>query len=133
MQILLMIHSIMRWLIVLAGVIALVKFALGWLRGGAFKGLDRGLTAGFSGLMDLQAALGFILMLWNGLVDGAGFPRYRLEHMAVMLVAAVLGHLHSRWRNAGDKTRFRNTFLMILGVLVLVSAGVAVLPGGWNR
>ena len=36
MQILLMIHSIVRWLIVLVAIVAAVKFALGWLRGGTF-------------------------------------------------------------------------------------------------
>ena len=45
MSILLMLHSIVRWIIVLVAVVAIVKLALGWLRGGAFKGMDRGLVA----------------------------------------------------------------------------------------
>ena len=133
MSILLMIHSIIRWLIVLVALVALVKFALGWLRGGAFKGMDRGLASGFSGLMDLQATIGLIILLWNGLVDGAGFPLYRIEHTVAMVAAVVVGHLPSRWKSAEDKTRFRNTFLCIVGALVLVFIGVASLPGGWTR
>jgi hypothetical protein len=133
MPTLLMIHSIVRWLIVLAGLAALIKFAIGWSRGGTFAAMDRGLAAGFSGLMDLQVTLGLILLLWNGLVDGAGFPRHRLEHTGVMIVAAILGHLHTRWKKADDTTRFKYEFLLILGALVLVFAGVAALPGGWSR
>ncbi len=133
MQILLMIHSIVRWLIVLVAAIALVKFAIGWLQGGTFKGMDRGLGSGFSGLMDLQAALGLIYLLWDGLTTDIGFPIYRLEHMGVMIVAVIVGHMQSRWKNSDDRTRFRNTFLVILGALGLVFVGVAILPGGWSQ
>jgi len=46
MDIVLAIHSFVRWIIMLVAVVAIVKLALGWLRGGAFDGLDRGLVAG---------------------------------------------------------------------------------------
>lgn len=133
MSILLMLHSIVRWVIVLVAVVAIVKLALGWLRGGAFKGMDRGLVAGFSGLMDLQATLGIVFLLWNGLATEIGFPRHRIEHAFVMIIAAVAAHLPARWKNAADSTRFRNSLLAIVVSLVLVYIGVATLPGGWNR
>ena len=133
MSILLMLHSIVRWVIVLVAVVAIVKLALGWLRGGAFKGMDRGLVAGFSGLMDLQATLGIVFLLWNGLATEIGFPRHRIEHAFVMIIAAVVAHLPARWKNAADATRFRNSLLAIVVSLVLVYIGVATLPGGWNR
>jgi hypothetical protein len=129
----LMIHSITRWLVVLVGVIAIVKFLIGWLGKNSFQKMDNGLAAGFGGLMDLQATLGLILLLWNGLVDGAGFPRYRLEHMGVMIVAVVLTHLSARWKKSEDGVRFRNTALLFLGVLVLIFAGIATLPNGLTR
>ena len=133
MSILLMLHSIVRWVIVLVAVVAIVKLALGWLQGGAFKGMDRGLVAGFSGLMDLQATLGIVFLLWNGLATEIGFPRHRIEHAFVMIIAAVVAHLPARWKNAADATRFRNSLLAIVVSLVLVYIGVATLPGGWNR
>jgi hypothetical protein len=131
-DVLLSIHSIVRWIIVVVGVIALVKFAVGWLGNGRFVGMDRGLTSGFSGLIDLQVTLGFIYLLWSGMA-GAGFPMVRIEHMTTMLVAAVVAHLPMRWKNAPDKVRFRNSFVAVLGTAVLIFAGVAVLPGGWAR
>ena len=132
MGILLMIHSILRWVIVIIAIVAIVKFALGWLRGGAFKGMDRGLASGFSGLIDLQSTLGLIFLVWTGLA-GAGFPMYRIEHTVTMLIAAFVGHLSSRWKNADDKTRFRNSLFIVIDVLIIVFIGVARLPGGWNR
>jgi hypothetical protein len=126
-----MIHSILRWLIVIAAVIVSVKFALGWLRGGAFQKMDRGLVSGFSGLVDLQIALGIIFLIWNGLA-GAGFPMYRIEHTVTMIIAAVVAHLPARWKNAGDKTRFRNSLFIILDTLIIIFIGVARLPKGWG-
>ena len=77
MTILLIIHSIVRWVILLVALAAIVKFLIGWLRRSAFTGMDRGLMSGFSGLMDVQATLGLILLLWGGFT-GMGFPLYRV-------------------------------------------------------
>ena len=132
MEILLTIHSILRWVIVIVAILAVVKFAIGWASNRPFQGMDRGLTAGLSGLIDLQVLLGLIFFLWNGFA-GAGFPRERWEHMVTMIVAAVVAHLPSRWKTLADKRRFLNSMLAILGALALIYAGVVVLPGGWSR
>ena len=132
MNILLMAHSGLRWLVLLVAAVAVVKFALGWLKGGEFKGMDRGLSAAFSGLMDLQALLGIVFLLWNGFT-GSGFPLFRIEHGTIMILAAVVGHLPSRWKNAASKTRFRNSLFAIVGSVLLVIVGIALLPGGLSR
>jgi uncharacterized membrane protein YphA (DoxX/SURF4 family) len=132
MGFLLMLHSILRWIILLVAVIAIIKFAVSWRRGGEFKGMDRGLTAAFSGLMDLQVALGIVFLLWSGFTS-AGFPRYRIEHSLTMSIAAVVAHLSARWKNADAAIRFRNNLLIIIASLVLVVIGISVLPDGLSR
>ncbi len=132
MNILFIAHSHLRWLVLIVAVIAILKFALGWLRGGAFKGMDRGLSAAFSGLVDLQAALGIIYLIWDGLAK-TGFPMFRIEHALTMTLAAFVGHLSARWKNADDKTRFRNSLFIVADVLIIIFVGVARLPGGWSR
>lgn len=132
MNFLLVTHSCLRWLVLLVAMMAMVKFAIGWLRGGEFKSMDRGLASGFSGLLDLQATLGLILLIWKGLT-GDGFPMYRIEHAITMMLVVVLGHLPARWKKAEHKIRFRNTLFCILGALLLIYAGVMSLPGGWSR
>lgn len=123
-------HSIVRWVIVIVGVVALVKFASGWLRKSDFTKMDRGLSAGFSGLMDLQVTLGLVLFFWGGLTGG-GFPMFRIEHMTVMLVAAILGHLPTFMKKSPNK--FAVALTAVVGALLLVFLGVARLPGGWSR
>ena len=130
MGVILMFHSILRWVLVIVGLFALVRFLIGWMRKSEFAKMDRGLQAGFSGLMDLQVVLGFIFFFWSGLT-GAGFPTFRIEHMVTMLVATVVAHLPSFMKKAENK--FAIGVYAILGALVLVYLGVARLPNGWTR
>lgn len=124
------IHSVVRWLVVAVSLISLVWFALVWLRGTGNEKADHGLMAAFSGLIDLQVTIGLILILWSGFA-GVGFPRYRLEHAFIMIIAAVVAHLSMRWRNAEMQIRARNNVALIVGVLVIVFVGVSLLPQGW--
>lgn len=132
MNILLMAHSGLRWLILLVAALAIIKYLIGWLQRGPFRGMDRGLMAGFSGLMDLQVTLGIVLLLWSGFA-GAGFPLLRIAHGLIMIAAAVVAHMSRRWQNAEDATRFRNNLFLIVGALILVLIGISILPGGLSR
>jgi hypothetical protein len=130
MEFLLVLHSHTRWLVLLVGIIAIVKFAIGWLRGGSFKGMDRGLAAAFSGLMDLQVTVGLAFLIWTSAV-GVPFTPNRIEHLTTMLIAAVVAHLPAMWKKSADNIRFRNTLFCVVGALVLVFVGVMRLRGGW--
>lgn len=132
MDFLLTLHSVLRWVIVVVTALTVIKFAIGWATSASFKGMDRGLAAGFSGLMDAQVLLGLVFFLWSGF-NGAGFPGYRWEHMITMIIAAALGHVPSRLKALGDKQRFFYSVVAILGALALVYVGVMRLPGGWTR
>jgi threonine/homoserine/homoserine lactone efflux protein len=122
-EIILVIHSINRWLIVLIGVIAAIKFLVGWLRNSTYQPIDRRLMSAYTGLLDLQLLLGIILLI------GGGFEQF--EHAVTMIIAVVLAHLSRIWRDKPDSIKFRNNFIAItLGVL-LIFAGVSLLPKGW--
>lgn len=134
-------HSILRWIILFVAVIAIVKFTLGWQRGGALKGMDHVLMSGFSGLMDLQATLGLvslILMLWdrNKLIEtnapicaiiSCPFPTHAVAHGVIMLAATAVAHLPARWKNADANTFFRKNVFVILVSLLLILIGIFVL------
>lgn len=125
MIILLTLHSLVRWAIVLVALAALIKFALGLAQKQAYDRAAGGLSAAFSGLMDTQALLGFLFFVTSG-----GFDlRYRWEHLAVMLLAVIVGHLPTLWKKLDDQKRYRNGLIAILVALLLVFVGVATLPG----
>ena len=126
MDILLTVHSILRWFIILIAALAIFKFSVSWAGNGSFKGMDRGLASALSGLMDAQVLLGFIYFLWDGFT-GAGFPGYRWLHMLIMIAAAGLMHVPARLKALGDKQRFSYSIVSILSALILVFIGVLML------
>jgi len=130
MDIVLAIHSFVRWIILLVAVVAIVKLVLGWLRGGAFDGLDRGLVAGYSGFLDLQALLGLILLFGDAMFLGEGFPMVRILHAIVMILAVVAGHLPARWRASPAPVRYRASLAAIGGSLVLIVIGIFIIASG---
>ena len=130
MNILLEIHSSLRWIIVVVGLAAIIKFLIGLARKGEFDKIDRGLSSGFSGLLDLQVTLGLLYFLITGF-GGVGFPPYRIEHMVTMLIAAVVGHAPSIFKKAPNK--YAVALGAVIGAMILVYIGVARLPGGWSR
>ena len=131
MDILLAIHSFVRWIIILVAVIVIIKFAIGWAGNSLFKAMDRGLASAFSGLMDLQVTLGLIYLIWNGMVV-TGFPTYRILHGVTMIIAAAVAHLPSRFKTLNDKLRFQYSLIAIVGSLILVAIGISFLPNGWG-
>ncbi len=132
MNILLTLHSLIRWAIVIVTLVALIRFAWVWLRSLAMTRNDSLLMTIFVRLLEVQMLVGLILLIWTG-IAGAGFPSYRLAHTGVMIVAVIVGHLPRRWQNATSSIRARNNVIDILAVLVLVFIGVSLLPGGWAR
>ena len=131
MAILLEIHSILRWVIVIVGLIATVKFLIGWISKSEFGRMDRGLSSGFSGLIDLQVVLGLVYFLVTGF-GGAGFPSFSIEHTVTMLIAASVAHAPAIVKKR-PLNKFAISFFAVLGALLLIFIGVARLPGGWNR
>lgn len=130
MAILLEIHSGLRWVIIFVGVIAILKFLIGMARKEAFSKMDRRLSSGFSGLMDLQVTLGLIYFLITGF-SGMGFPLFRIEHTVTMLIAAVVAHGPSIFKKAAN--RHAVAFYSILGAMILIVISIYRLPGGWSR
>jgi uncharacterized membrane protein YphA (DoxX/SURF4 family) len=124
MQFVLALHSLVRWIIVLVALVAVVKFAMGWLQKANAQKIDRTLMSAFSGLIDLQWLLGFVLLLMTG-----DFSMPRIEHTFTMIVAAVVAHLPMRWRNRADTNVLRNNLIIVVVVILLVVAGIASLPG----
>lgn len=103
-------HSIVRWLVLLAGIGATVRAVAGWLNHSEWSPLDNRLSLGFMIGVDVQTLLGLILYLFLSPVTERAFQDFG---------AAM----------ANDEARFfavDHIFLMIL-VLVLVHAG-RVLP-----
>lgn len=103
---------------------------MGFIQKQPYDKAARGLVSAFGGLMDAQLPLGTVFFAWSGLAIQGGFAlRHRWEHLAVMLVAVIVAHLPSMWKQRDDQTRYCNGLAAILVSILLVVAGVFALPG----
>jgi hypothetical protein len=127
MQILRTLHWLIPWLILIVGIYAIVRFAGGFINDRPFTASNQRLVILFSGLMDLQAAVGLIYFLWIGF-SAIGFPLHRILHGTVMLVAVIIPHFSSRWKNADDSTRHLNNFYLLLTSFLLMLVGLSLIP-----
>lgn len=129
-------HSWLRWFVLLAGLIALVRAVSGWASGRAWTGADHRAGAVFVGLLDLQLVLGLLLyawlspITWTALTDMAAAMRnpmlryWAVEHVFGMLLALAVVHVgRARLRRAPDGRRHRIAALSIgVGLLVILAS-----------
>jgi len=128
MDFILTIHGLMRWLVAIAGLIAIIKFAYGWLSRAEYTPLDKRIMSIFTILLDINVLLGLILLF--GLPGG--LTPDRLEHTTTMILAAVTAHLSAFWRKSpNSSTKFRNNLIVVVVAMIFVLMGVTRLRGGW--
>jgi hypothetical protein len=126
-QFILEIHGLVRWLVAFMAIVAIIKFALGWLRQMPYTAADRGIMSAYTGLLDTNMLLGLILFFGLG-----GFPMNRIEHASTMIGAVVVAHLSAIWRKSDDSAKkFRNNLIVIVVSIILIVYAVVQLRGGW--
>lgn len=127
-------HSGLRWLILLAAIVVVLKSLVGLFGGTKFGKFDRIIAPAFVGLMHLQLLIGLILYFFlspytsdfsfNMADETVRF--WSVEHLALMLfavIAAQVGRsISKKTEDAQVKFRFQSIFfgmslvLMLLGI-----------------
>ena len=104
-SVVLFLHSWVRWIVMIAAVVAIVRAFYGWLGKKGWAKLDDQLGLLFSTSLDVQMLLGLILYIFLSPITQAAFKNlgaamsdatlrfFTLEHLLYMLVAVVLGHV----------------------------------------
>lgn len=109
------VHSMVRYLVLLAGLAAVVTAIIGWRRAAAGDdGPDRPALAAFVGLLDLQVLLGVVLLIvW---------PYYPMliGHIVMMALAAVAAHGGSLMARRRGPERSGSSVRAVAAVLALV-------------
>jgi hypothetical protein len=133
----LVLHNIVRWVVVLAGLAAAIKAIIGWTGQRSWHTADRQLGLLFTISMDLQVLIGLLLYLVLSPVTTSNFSNFGqamgnadvrfflVEHSVLMIVALVLAHVgSSRARKAAtDIARHRTVAIFFtLALIVLIVA-----------
>ena len=130
-------HSYLRWLVLIAGLVAVAKLANGYTRQGVYGPAEQRVSRIFVGLFDLQFLVGLILYATSPLVQGAmkdmatamkdAHTRFIVaEHPMMMFIALCVVHGASIWarKSPSDRVKFlRSSMGFALG-LGLVLAGI---------
>jgi hypothetical protein len=120
MQMLFMAHSGVRYLVLLAGIVALLYFGYAVATKSGSERTGRIVGAAFTGFIDLQILLGLI-MVALGLFYSA-----LIGHMFMMIAAAVVAHVAMKFGKSSENTA-RGNAVRLLGVamaLVLIIGGI---------
>ena len=103
--IILAVHNILRWVVLILGLIAVCRAWLGWLGKKDWKMTDRRIGVFFTSAMDAQMLFGLLLyFFFSDIVRGAfqdfsaamsnpGLRFFALEHVFYMVLAIVFSHL----------------------------------------
>lgn len=131
MDVLIGLHSLLRWVVLIVVLVALVRGLIGWLRGGDWTGNDRMLTLAATTVIDIQLLLGLIVYVvakgWNA----SAFIAY--VHPLIMIIAIVIIHLASaRIKRAETPVAKHRT--LALGLIVAMILITAAIPSyAWSR
>jgi hypothetical protein len=113
-------HSGLRFLVLLAAVIAIAVLLWGWSSRRPFAGQSRAVTAVFTGVLDLQVTLGILVVLtrpWYGALMG---------HLIMMVAAAMAAHGITVYARKQPDAR-RAHMISLIGValaLALILGGI---------
>ena len=116
-------HSILRYLVLLAGLVAMSYALVGWARDRTFDRNARLLGAIFTGLLDLQVLLGVLLLV------ALPFRPILFGHISMMVIALGVAHVatfRSR-RLPPSRQALRFQFVGIMIALGLIAAGIMAL------
>jgi hypothetical protein len=130
MEMLFLIHSHMRWFVLLVAAAALVVTLVTFLKKAA-PGKADGIVSRLHAInLTMQFLTGIVTLVQRwGLDDG--LMRYRMEHTVLMLAALTMSHLVGRWRDTPAAAR--NAFLMVLGSVIMMLLAILILPQGAAR
>jgi len=134
----LVIHSILRWLVLLAIVVAAGKALMGWFGKHTWGKLDDRLGLIVTGLMDVQFLVGLILYIFLSPLTATAFQNFgvamqdtvlrffAVEHISVMLAAVVLAHVGRSLskRAAADAAKFQRAGIFFALSLVAILVGI---------
>jgi hypothetical protein len=135
-------HNIVRWAVVILGILATVMAYVGWFGKREWTERDRKLGMFFTMAIDIQILLGLLLyfifspLTRTALQDFAAAMRvndlrfFAVEHVFYMIVGVVFAHLGSILprRKEDAKSKFRLAAIFFTLAILFILAGIP-----WSR
>jgi heme A synthase len=124
MLVLFQIHSVVRFLVLAAGLVAVVFYAVGLAQKRPATKAVRILGAIFVGLLDLQILLGVAVVL-----AGRWYPAL-IGHLVMMLLAAAVAHVLLARNRRKPQPGYNLPLVGVAVALVLIAGGIMAIGRG---
>ena len=135
-------HSVLRWLVLLAGIFLVIKSIIGMTGNSTYGKLDNIVSASFVGTLHLQLLIGLVLYFFlspitesalanfGAAMKNAELRFWAVEHITLMIlgiVIAQIGRTKSK-KQSEDKKKFKLQAIFYGIAMVLILAGIP-----WDR
>jgi hypothetical protein len=134
----LLLHSWVRWVVILAGLVAVGRAWLGWFGGKSWARGDDTAGAVFTRALDVQFLLGLVLYLalsptthaalrdFGGAMANSALRFWAVEHVFGMLIGLALAHVgHVRVKRLGlDARRHKVAAIFFTLAMIAILASV---------
>ncbi len=140
MEILVLVHNLLRWILLPIILFILYRSYVGWLTNKSFEKLDNALGGAMIGLAHSQLLIGLIIYFSNergfkslstpGVMKDAISRLYALEHPLTMIIAIVLLQLGRSFskKASSDTARFKTIAIYTsIAMLLILSRQI-----NWN-
>ncbi len=127
MQILLNLHDWFQWAVLGSGAIASSWIFLQLLSANKKPGVAQTLLLIFLRSLEIQTALGGVIITWQIIRRDAGIP-VLLHGLVGLLPVALLHWAKSQQHNWPERKQSRNLLFSVLGVLLLTVSGIFIVP-----
>ena len=132
------IHNIVRWLVLIVGIVAIIRAYIGWFGKKEWTDLDDKLGLGFTISIDVQFLLGLLLHVFlspittnafanmSAAMSDSGTRYFLIEHSLMMLVAIILAYIgRSRAKKADtDAGKHKASAIFYTLALLLILAAI---------
>ena len=138
----LLVHSWLRWAVLIVGVVAVVRGMAGWTGGRPWLRADDRTGYWFAMLLDVQMLLGLLLYFalspftrqamgdFGAAMQNSGLRFWAVEHVLGMAIAITLAHVgRARVKKATDAVRKHKLSAIFLGLALLAIAASIPWPG----
>jgi hypothetical protein len=125
-------HSLVRWLVVVAAVAAIIRYVIALVGKSPEAEMGRKLMMAYTILLDVNVLLGLILIVGRASAVGQILPIW-IEHAVTNSIAVIIAHIFAaRGKKQADSKRAAAWRLagVVISILLIVM-GVARI-GGWS-
>lgn len=131
-------HSLVRWAVVIVGIIAVIMAFVGWFGNRRWTSSNARVNMLFTTFLDLNVLLGILLYFilspltrsalqnMGDAMEDSTVRFYTIEHWLIMILALIIAHIGSSRakKAADDRGKFKQAAIFFTIAMILIFLGI---------